>query len=164
MCEPFCPLLSLSSCCASSQRTDDCWTRERSNGKKKANEFCVSQIQGAVFQLYKFFFIHFMKWQKKRRANFLASSSLCLHRLAEYIKWNIFHRFFSFFYFCVLELCSYVIEWWSDRNGECWLLVYVRVKFFWKALKMGKSTRAYCETNTTKWHNEICRSSHSPTE
>lgn len=27
---------------------------------------------------------------------------------------------------------------------------------------MGKSTRAYCKTNTSKWHNGICRSSHSP--
>lgn len=50
------------------------------------------------------------------------------------------------------------MEWWSIRK---WIAVCARCAWrIWKALKMGKSTRAYCKTNTIKWHNEICRSSH----
>lgn len=62
------------------------------------------QIQGAVFQLYNFFFIHFIKWHKKGEQIFSRLkysghvpplTSLFSNRVVEYMKWNISTFFFS---------------------------------------------------------------------
>lgn len=118
-------------------------------GPASANGGIEPANTGCGFQLSAIFSIHFIKRQKR-----------------EQIFSRLELKYFRSFFFSLSLISSWmgflcntniVI---AKINGCEWLCV--RVNNFEKHLKQAKVRafgRVYCKTNTTKWHNEICRSS-----